>query len=221
MGRQFPPAGGTGPIARRADGCGVPRPRISALRFPHLGVRRVRTDNLARQSAGMRRAATLPSAQHMHVNGGTRNNNAQIRKDNNGSAGSARLLRGACHRPAKGRTRWLAMTVEVVLERQRLSLRGARSATKQSPPRGWAWRAKRRLDGAKATSRFGRTNPSTTEIGFGKTNPRPRFGRTNPRCGRTVSMADGDQAKQIGSPGKSQRASQSAARQTLANVKLI
>src|SRR5882724_11543139 len=59
MGRQFPPAGGTGPIARRADGCGVPRPRISALRFPLLGLRRVRTQNLARQPAGMRRAATL------------------------------------------------------------------------------------------------------------------------------------------------------------------
>jgi hypothetical protein len=208
MGRQFPPAGGTGPIARRADGCGVPRPRISALRFPHLGVRRVRTDNLARQSAGMRRAATLPSAQHMHVNGGTRNNNAQIRKDNNGSAGSARLLRGACHRPAKGRTRWLAMTVEVVLERQRLSLRGARSATKQSPPRGWAWRAKRRLDGAKATSRFGRTNPSS------------RFGETNPRS--SVERFQWLITKQVCSPGKLRRASQSAAaRQTLANVKSI
>ena len=34
MDRQFPPAGGTGPIVRRANGCGVPRPRISALRFP-------------------------------------------------------------------------------------------------------------------------------------------------------------------------------------------
>ena len=37
MGRQFPPAGGTGPIVRRANGCGVPRPRISALRFPLFG----------------------------------------------------------------------------------------------------------------------------------------------------------------------------------------
>src|SRR4029077_11677834 len=37
MGRQFPPAGGTGPIARRANGCGVPRPRLSALRFPLFG----------------------------------------------------------------------------------------------------------------------------------------------------------------------------------------
>ena len=46
--------------------------------------------------------------------------------------------------PAKGRTRWLAMTADVVVERQMLSLkrqmRGARRATKQSslplcPPR--------------------------------------------------------------------------------------
>src|SRR5205823_14229372 len=42
MDRQFPPAGGTGPIARRANGCGVPRPRISALRYPLLEGRRVR-----------------------------------------------------------------------------------------------------------------------------------------------------------------------------------
>src|SRR5712672_2201950 len=34
MDRQFPPAGGTGSAVRRANGCGVPRPRISALRFP-------------------------------------------------------------------------------------------------------------------------------------------------------------------------------------------
>src|SRR5205809_860146 len=42
MDRQLPPAGGTGPIVRRANGCGAPRPRISALRFPLLGLRRVR-----------------------------------------------------------------------------------------------------------------------------------------------------------------------------------
>jgi len=40
--RQFPPAGGTGATVRSANGCGVPRPRISALRFPLLGLRRVR-----------------------------------------------------------------------------------------------------------------------------------------------------------------------------------
>src|SRR6266446_6999712 len=32
MDRQFPPAGGTGPTARRATGCGVPHQRLSALR---------------------------------------------------------------------------------------------------------------------------------------------------------------------------------------------
>ena len=42
MGRQFPPAGGTGFAVRRANGCGVPRPRISALRYPLMGLRRVR-----------------------------------------------------------------------------------------------------------------------------------------------------------------------------------
>ena len=42
---------------------GVPHQRISALRLPLMGGRRVRTDNLARQSAGMRRAATLPPGQ--------------------------------------------------------------------------------------------------------------------------------------------------------------
>src|SRR5580704_11310064 len=31
MGWQFPPAGGTGPIVRRATGCGVPHQRLSAL----------------------------------------------------------------------------------------------------------------------------------------------------------------------------------------------
>src|SRR4029079_10140984 len=32
MDRQFPPAGGTGSIARSATGCGVPHQRLSALR---------------------------------------------------------------------------------------------------------------------------------------------------------------------------------------------
>src|SRR5882724_3517288 len=36
MDRQFPPAGGTGATVRSADGCGDPRPRISALRYPLL-----------------------------------------------------------------------------------------------------------------------------------------------------------------------------------------
>src|SRR5437764_11339871 len=46
MDRQFPPAGGTGLAVRQANGCGDPRPRISALRYPLLEGRRVETDNL-------------------------------------------------------------------------------------------------------------------------------------------------------------------------------
>ena len=41
-GSAIPSADGRGHAARQANGCGVPRPRISALRFPHLGLRRVR-----------------------------------------------------------------------------------------------------------------------------------------------------------------------------------
>src|SRR5207244_5771590 len=42
MGRQLPPAGGTGSAVRRANGRGDPRLRISALRYPLLEGRRVR-----------------------------------------------------------------------------------------------------------------------------------------------------------------------------------
>ncbi len=41
-GPAIPSADGRGHAVRQANGCGVPRPRISALRFPLLGVRRVR-----------------------------------------------------------------------------------------------------------------------------------------------------------------------------------
>ena len=41
-GPAIPSADGRGLVARQANGCGDPRPRISALRFPHLGLRRVR-----------------------------------------------------------------------------------------------------------------------------------------------------------------------------------
>src|SRR5438045_2808518 len=65
---------------------------------------------------------------------------------NQTSAGArdARLVRGACHRAGQ-RPDPLARNDGgyVVIKRQMLSLRGARSATKQSPPRGWAaafWR---------------------------------------------------------------------------------
>ena len=37
MDRQFPPAGGTGPTARRATWCGVPHQRLSALRSLTFG----------------------------------------------------------------------------------------------------------------------------------------------------------------------------------------
>src|SRR4249920_1068464 len=42
MDRQFPSAEGTGFAVRRANGRGVPRLRISALRYPLMGMRRVR-----------------------------------------------------------------------------------------------------------------------------------------------------------------------------------
>ena len=41
-GPAIPSADGIGLAARQTNGCGVPRLRISALRFPHLGLRRVR-----------------------------------------------------------------------------------------------------------------------------------------------------------------------------------
>src|SRR6185369_8655085 len=41
-GPAIPSADGRGHAARQANGCGVPRPRISALRYPLMGVRRVR-----------------------------------------------------------------------------------------------------------------------------------------------------------------------------------
>src|SRR3982750_2045748 len=59
-GSAIPSADGMGLAARRTNGRGVPRLRISALRYPLLEGRRVRIENLARQPAGMRRAATLP-----------------------------------------------------------------------------------------------------------------------------------------------------------------
>src|SRR6476620_8859826 len=60
MGRPFPPAGGTGPIARRANGSAF-RPATFGAPLPSFWeCEGFETDNLARQSAGMRRAATLP-----------------------------------------------------------------------------------------------------------------------------------------------------------------
>src|SRR5437868_2971265 len=59
-GPAIPSADGMGLAARRANGRGVPRPRISALRYPLLEGRRVRNRQFERKPAGMCRAATLP-----------------------------------------------------------------------------------------------------------------------------------------------------------------
>src|SRR3954451_6528967 len=65
MGRQFPPAGGTGPIVRRANGSAF-RPANFGAPLPSFWeCEGFETDNLTRQSAGMRRAATLPHAATM------------------------------------------------------------------------------------------------------------------------------------------------------------
>src|SRR3954467_7948474 len=60
MGRQFPPAGGTGLAARRANGSAF-RPANFGAPLPSVWrLRRVRNRQLERKPAGMRRAATLP-----------------------------------------------------------------------------------------------------------------------------------------------------------------
>src|SRR6195952_4962790 len=60
MGRQFPPARGTGPIVRRANGSAF-RPANFGAPLPSiLRLRRVRNRQFERKPAGMRRAATLP-----------------------------------------------------------------------------------------------------------------------------------------------------------------
>ena len=58
-GPAIPSADGSGPTARRAKGAAFRTRELSALRFPREG-EGFETNNLARQSAGMRRAATLP-----------------------------------------------------------------------------------------------------------------------------------------------------------------
>src|ERR1043166_9791314 len=88
MGRQFPPAGGTGATVRSANGCGVPRPRISALRFPHLGVRRVRNRQFGTTA---RRDAPRGNAP-ARLNNTRRNDDAPIGEDHHRSAVSSRLL---------------------------------------------------------------------------------------------------------------------------------
>src|SRR3982750_420862 len=60
MDRQSRFANGIGSTVRRTNGRGVPRLRISALRYPLLEGRRVRNRQFGRKPAGMCRAATLP-----------------------------------------------------------------------------------------------------------------------------------------------------------------
>src|SRR5476651_282408 len=64
MGRQFPPAGGTGPIVRRANGSAF-RPANFGAPLPSFWECEGFDQNLERQPAGMRRAATLPHATTM------------------------------------------------------------------------------------------------------------------------------------------------------------
>ena len=93
-GPAIPSADGIGLAARQTNGRGVPRLRISALRYPLLEGRRVRNRQFGRKPAGMRRAATLPLGSTTHGE----NDDAAIEEDNHRSGGSARLLRGGCHR---------------------------------------------------------------------------------------------------------------------------
>jgi hypothetical protein len=122
-----PVRSGMGLAVRQTNGRGVPRLRISALRYPLLEGRRVRNRQLGRKPAGMRRAATLPHAT-THVR------RVEVQSRTSARAGDARLLRFARN------------DVDGVLGRQPPSLRGARSATKQSQPPGRA-------------ASFGGTNP--------------------------------------------------------------
>ena len=142
MGRQFPPAGGTGPIARRANGCGVPRPRISALRFPLWECEGFETDNLERQPAGMRRAATLPHGSATH---GERND-APIKEDNHRAAvpGRSEGRHSGARRHSASKTR-----VNALMAAPRNDRRGFFSNL------------------PKAMTRFGETNPRCRTVSTG------------------------------------------------------
>ena len=66
MDRQLPPAGGTGPIARRANGSAI-RPATFGAPLPSiLRLRRVRNQQFERKPAGMCRAAALPHGSTTH-----------------------------------------------------------------------------------------------------------------------------------------------------------
>src|ERR1051325_11098897 len=78
MGRQRPRAGGTGLAARPANGRGVPRLRLSALRYPLYGVRRVRNQHCERI---VRRDAPRGNEDAWMNNGDTRNNDVEVYAD--------------------------------------------------------------------------------------------------------------------------------------------
>jgi hypothetical protein len=78
MGRQSRFADGIGSTVRRTNGRGVPRLRISALRYPLLERRRGRNRQFGRKPAGMRRAATLP---HATTHARRRNTDAEVCTD--------------------------------------------------------------------------------------------------------------------------------------------
>src|SRR5947207_701507 len=67
-----------GLAARRTNGRGDPRLRISALRYPLMEGRRVRNRQFGRKPAGMRRAATLP---HATTRARRRNNDVEVCAD--------------------------------------------------------------------------------------------------------------------------------------------
>jgi hypothetical protein len=163
-GSAIPSADGRGHAARLANGCGVPRPRISALRFPRLGVRRVRNRQFG---TTVRRDAPRGNAP-ARLNNARRNDDAEIEEDNHRSAVSGRSERD-CFAS-------LAMTADVVIARsaQRDEAISATRVGLDVPSAG--------PDGARAEPHFGETNPG---FRFGGTNPRwsteVRFGQTNPK----------------------------------------
>ncbi len=152
MGRQFPPAEGTGFAVRRANGCGVPRPRISALRFPLFGIAPgFETDNLARQSAGMRRAATFP-------HGSTTRRKETMPKFLHLIASLSTVmpaLDAGIHEAVRRATPYGCYPLRSIMD----------CRVRPGNDERWVWRNQPK------GSYFGETNPRT---GFGETNPSAR-----------------------------------------------
>src|SRR5437016_2229146 len=122
-----------GLAVRRTNGRGVPRLRISALRYPLLEGRRVRNRQFGTTVRRDAPRGNAPARLSKYMEKRRcRNCRTKHRRDQ----GRRDCLAEPVIGPAKGRTRWLAMRGEGVIERQTPALRGARSATKQSPP--WA-----------------------------------------------------------------------------------